>query len=660
MSRELVTTENSFPLLRVYLYALVVFTLLRLGFLAYHAALFQESSASELATAFGAGLIVDSCIAATTLFLIRLFTLLLQPIGRDFAYFIHRAAIYFCFGIYFFVNLVDIVHFEIYDSRLNILLIENLSQMGPILRTVVHDPALYVVLAIWAFFMILFARMIGRKRAQARGRRTPLRPIAAHAISLVTLAALSFLWLDEPFWRISALSTDNQALNQLSLNGVYTLTKAVELKRRLEREAGGADYGFVSNEQAVESTRTLLLARDEQYVSELYPLARRITNPRGLSIEKPNIVIILMESFTAGNIGALGAGDQGCSPAFDRLAEQGIIFTQFYGQETRAHHGLVSTVGSFPSLLGTFLTRRRGTESFYTLATILKRHGYTTSFIYGFDQGFDHMGFFLKQGGFERIIDQEDFPSAAFRGRWGVSDDDLFDKTLSVFAQSDPEVPLLSVVLTSSNHAPYDIPPAFAQAHPEYAGNKAKLAFAYSDYALGQFMEKARRESFFDKTIFAILADHGEMRDGDDRLLKRFHIPCLIYAPRLIAEPRRVNTIGSQVDIATTLMHLIGYPEPFHFAGRDLLGIPPDDGYAVMRSNFTVLYRYRNAVLVRDIRDTVSALYAVDDHSRLVSDSALADQDLKRPLNQRLENYLQTMHYLFSNGKHRCVTSRGR
>lgn len=649
---------GSFILLRVYFSSLVIFFILRIGFLFYNYPIFSDARAADLAQAFLNGLMIDSSVAASTLFLIRLLTLLIQWISRTVALKFHTALVYIFFGLYFFANLSDILFFNEFDSRLNILFLENLGQMGPILGTIVRDYSLFAVTAAWLVVMVAFVLMNNRLTPRLQIKSFKPHPIPATVASLLLLVAFSFLWTAQPFWRTGAFSAGNQALNQLSLNGVYTLIKAYDQRNIIERDLGGVNYQFGPLDEALESVRARILGANEEYIPGLYPLARRIKKPVTLSVSKPNIVIILMEGFSASYVGVLSPDGVGCSPGFDELAQDGILFTNFYGHETRTHHGLVSTVGSFPSILGMFVTRRRGTESFYTLATLLKKYGYSTSFFYGYDQGFDNMGWFLKQGGVDRIIDQTEFPSPRFRAEWGVSDEDLFEKVNEVFSQQSPDTPFFSIVLTSSNHTPHEVPEHFSAKHPEYSGDKLRAAFAYSDFALKQFIDNARDEKYFDNTIFVMVADHGEIRDTTDRYLKRFHIPCLIYGPHLIPQPQVVATIGGQVDIGTTLMHLIGFPHPFHFVGRNLPAIPENEGFAVMRNNYSLYLRAGQTVLVRDIRDTLSMLHPVDSFSRMQQSEVVLNDSLNSRLNQDLEWYLQTVHHLFSKGEHR-VRERG-
>ncbi|HPC11948.1 MAG TPA: LTA synthase family protein, partial [candidate division Zixibacteria bacterium] len=575
--------STGLPVIRTYLSALVVFFLLRLGFLAWHAALFRGAAGTELARAFLGGAVIDSSVTACTLLAAWLIALAALAAGRTAARRVFLGLCAILFGLYFFINLADIAYFDMFDSRLNVLVFENLDQMAPILQTIASGWSVVIVTIVWLAVLTAFILALrARSRVGGYSRRGARRVISGITVGLL-LAALTFLWVGEPFWRLGLFSSGNQALTQLSLNGVYTLLKAYHQKRIWERDFGDIDYAFGPPEEALQRVRREIIGDDEAASEGRFPFARELRRPAPLAVAKPNIVIILMEGFTASGVGALCPGGIGDSPGFDRLAHEGILFTNFYGAGTRTHHGLVSTVASFPSLLELFLTRRRGTESFSTLGTLLRAYGYRTSFFYGYDAGFDHMGFFMRQGGFDLIVDQRDFAAPRFVGKWGVSDEDLFAKVSAYLSGQAEGEPVLSVVMTSSNHTPHDIPPEFAAARPQYAGDRARAAFAYSDYALARFLDGERDKPYFRRTIFVIVADHGEIRDRADRYFKRFQIPCLLYAPGLIPGGRTVSTVGSQADIATTLMHLIGYPRPFHFLGRDLLALPEDRGFAVMR-----------------------------------------------------------------------------
>jgi phosphoglycerol transferase MdoB-like AlkP superfamily enzyme len=115
--------------------------------------------------------------------------------------------------------------------------------------------------------------------------------------------------------------------------------------------------------------------------------------------------------------------------------------------------------------------------------------------------------------------------------------------------------------------------------------------------------------------------------------------------------------VGSQVDIAATLLHLVGYPHTFHFFGRNLLDADSAGGFAVMRNNFMLYYREGGVVLARDVRDTLSELYELDERGRMTAEMRFSDDTLKARLNGDLEDYLQTAWSVFAAGKHRCTLS---
>ena len=304
-SDKIATPEQPMPVFRFYLNAMVVFFVLRLLFLFYHLSLFENSSMTDIVWAFLCGFMIDSSVTTTVLFFLSLFAIPIEFISRKAATKFYICSVHVCLGFCFFVNLADIAYFEIYDSRLNILVWENIGQMGPILQTILVEFHLYVALLALAGLMAGFAWLNRHTVRFFRCRWCQKHRAISTACSLVALVGLSFLWIGEPFWRMSAFASGNQALNQLSLNGVYTLTKALDQKRILDNDSGGVNYQFGSLDSALDRTRATIVSDSEEAVSDLYPLARKQISPVALSVAKPNIVIIIMERLTANNVGVL-------------------------------------------------------------------------------------------------------------------------------------------------------------------------------------------------------------------------------------------------------------------------------------------------------------------------------------------------------------------
>lgn len=160
-----------------------------------------------------------------------------------------------------------------------------------------------------------------------------------------------------------------------------------------------------------------------------------------------------------------------------------------------------------------------GESDFFSIASVLKDRGYDTSFIYGGESHFDNMKSFFLRNGYQRIIDQNSYVSPSFTATWGVSDEDLYSRADEEFARLEDEgKSFYSLVFTSSNHDPFEIPEGKTEPveSPLFTRNNA---VKYSDWAFGRFMEKARKSSYWKNTVFSSsrITTRGPMR----RLISR-------------------------------------------------------------------------------------------------------------------------------------------
>jgi membrane-anchored protein YejM (alkaline phosphatase superfamily) len=153
--------------------------------------------------------------------------------------------------------------------------------------------------------------------------------------------------------------------------------------------------------------------------------------------------------------------------------------------------------------------------------------------------------------------------------------------------------PFFATVLTVSNHPPYTFPTGRIEENPQYV-QKRENAMRYADYAIGKFMRDARGHAFFDNTLFVFLGDHGARMHGKQEIpLPSYEIPVLFYSPTLIAKGRRVDTLGSQMDVAPTILGMLQFDYRSRFFGRDLLNRPAQKNWALMTHN-------RDIALLRD------------------------------------------------------------
>ncbi len=299
--------------------------------------------------------------------------------------------------------------------------------------------------------------------------------------------------------------------------------------------------------------------------------------------KRPNVVVILMESFTARYIGACGSDDD-FTPEFNRLAEQGTLFDRCFSSGTHTHQANYSVLAGMPNLPrheALMEDYALGTQKLPALPEVLKQRGYSTTYLYNGDFAWENMRGFFKGQGIDRFIGRDDFDRGRFFDRtWGVCDHDLFERANQEFSKA--REPFFAAVLTLSNHAPFELPQPlpFPATTTEGSLNKRIDALRYADWALGRFFEQARKETYFQNTLFVLVGDHGfsvapiltELR------LLRFHVPLLFYAPNLLGEQgRRISTVASQNDVIPTILGLLGNGSPWRHWGRDLFSLPPED-----------------------------------------------------------------------------------
>jgi phosphoglycerol transferase MdoB-like AlkP superfamily enzyme len=253
----------------------------------------------------------------------------------------------------------------------------------------------------------------------------------------------------------------------------------------------------------------------------------------------------------------------------DRLARQSVVFGKTYATGTRTVRGMEAVTASFPPVPAEAIVKRPNNEGMFNWSTVMNEAGYKPTFIYGGFGAFDNMNHFFGNNGY-RVIDRSDMEKPKFSNIWGVSDEDLFDHALKVFdGQHARGERIFSVVMTTSNHKPFTFPPGIEGVKPQGGGRDAGVR--YADYAVGRFIEALRARPYFNDTLVVIVGDHGARVYGkEDFPLRSYEIPFMVYAPAHLA-PRRVESVTSQLDVAPTVLGLLGMSYESAFFGRDVL-----------------------------------------------------------------------------------------
>ncbi len=346
------------------------------------------------------------------------------------------------------------------------------------------------------------------------------------------------------------------------------------------------------------------------------PIERRI-HPSGP--EKPlNVVLVSVESLSAEYLGKFG-NTKGLTPNLDRLADEGMLFTRLYATGTRTVRGLEALALSLPPTPGHSVVKRPNNENLHTIGEVFTEKGYESLYLYGGYGYFDNMEHFFGSNGYtvidRRAIDKADIH---YENIWGVADEDLFTQTLRELDQRHAAGrKFFAHVMTTSNHRPYTYPAGRIDIPPATGPDGA---VKYTDWALGDFIERARTRPWFEDTVFVIVADHcAAARGKTDLPLDRFHIPMLIYSPKHVP-PARIETIASQIDVPPTILALLNFGYVSRFFGQDILTEGKTHQRAMMANYQTVGYYEKDTVVELRPQRRVRVVDAATGKERPASD----------------------------------------
>ena len=284
-----------------------------------------------------------------------------------------------------------------------------------------------------------------------------------------------------------------------------------------------------------------------------------------LNNRRPNLLIVLLEGFGGTMVESLG-GVKDASPNIDRLSKEGVWFTRCYANSYRTDRGTVCALSgyqSFPNLSVMKIPAKSRTLP--TIAQQLVKEGYHTDFLYGGDINFTNMKSYLLQGGYQRLTADTDFSLQERQNPWGVNDDITFDHLYQVIKERT-EGPWHTTFLTLSSHEPFEVP------YHRLDAIKPN-AFAYTDDCLGRFVDRLKQLPQWKDLLIVCLPDHGIFypEQGTAHDWDIHHIP-MLWLGGAIREPRVIDCLMNQTDLAATLLGQLDLPhEDFTFS-RNVLG----------------------------------------------------------------------------------------
>jgi phosphoglycerol transferase MdoB-like AlkP superfamily enzyme len=421
--------------------------------------------------------------------------------------------------------------------------------------------------------------------------------------------------------------TGDSMVNSLVVNSGYSLLWALYSIRHETRSS--EIYGKLDTKEMLRYSLDWPWLKKYNFESGEYPTLHRQEAAR--KRDKPlNLVIVLQESMGATFVKSLGG--VAVTPELEKLASEGMWFERLYATGTRSVRGIEAVVaGYLPTPAQSTVKLSKSQTHFSTLGSILESKGYHTQFIYGGEAHFDNMRGFFTNNGFEDIVDIKKIRNPVFVGSWGASDEDLFNTAQhEIDALYKTGKPFFSLIFTSSNHEPFEFPDNRIELF-EQPKDTANNAVKYADWAMGRFFAQAKQSPYWKDTVFLIVADHDNRVYGNNLIpVEKFQIPGLILGADIA--PSRVSVLSSQVDLAPTLLSLMGVSSCHPMVGRDFASDPTSPGRAVLQyeNYFALMESEKITVLKPD--QTALAMSYDEKKKKLNLMGAVSESEAKRAL----------------------------
>lgn len=473
---------------------------------------------------------------------------------------------------------------------------------------VILSIVILIVLTIGVWFTL---RMRGEKRQQysrysygygglGSGKRNRFDDFDRHrgrtSIILLLLTGLLFLPIRGGI-TVSTMNTgqayysQNAYLNHSAVNPLFSLLESIT-----HQEDFASQYRFMKDKEADKIFATMTSTSDEN----TYPLLNEATFKKGT----PDILIVIMESFASDIMPSMGSYKD-VAVCLDSIAQQSILFTRFYANSFRTDRGMVSVLSGYPAQPTTSIMRYpRKTSQLPSIARNLAKYkNYKTTYYYGGDADFCNMRSYLVSQGYQHIISDANFPIEDKLSKWGVPDHILAARMMKdIKAQQNEKRPMLRILQTSSSHEPFEVP-------YHRLKNKRLNAFAYTDSVMGAIVREYRKLPRWKNTLIVFVPDHvgGYKENLNDHDRSRYQIP-LILAGGAISRPMKVGIIGSQHDIAATLLGQLGVEHrEFTFSKNMMSDATPkfaffavNDAFGIVSEENSLIYDNRAKRIVYD------------------------------------------------------------
>lgn len=535
---------------------ILVFALQKPVFMLYNHASGGGLSISDYLQVMVHGLQLDATVAGYLTVIPLLLTLLSVWIPGRYITFILKGYFFIVACIISLIFVVDIALYPYWGFRLDATPLFYLQSPSDALASA---PASTLILQTLVFVVYTYGIFWALKRFVL-----PLMPeqyvkkMFSNSVQLVLLGGILFIPIRGGVTTSTAnvgmvYFSKNQFLNHSAINPCFSFLASLS-----KQQDFAAQYNYFSESQRSKIFKKLTNQPQGDSIPEL------------LTTKNPNIILILMESFSANAIEVLG-GEAGVTPNINRLSKEGILFSNMYANSFRTDRGIVAVLNGYLAQPTTSIMKYPAkSQTLPSIAKSLQKKGYTSDMLYGGDINFTNMQSYFFSSGYSKVTADRDFPLKSRLSKWGANDDITFAHLYQSMTDNSRKEPFFSTFLTLSSHEPFEVP--YNRLKDPYLNS-----VAFTDSCLGDFIDKLKKLPLWNNTLVVLVSDHGfrypaSVKEHDP---KRYHIP-MLWLGGAIKEPRVIANYGNQTDLAATLLYQLDLPhKEFTFSNNMVDSLQP-------------------------------------------------------------------------------------
>jgi phosphoglycerol transferase MdoB-like AlkP superfamily enzyme len=528
--------------LRLFVFWLLFFAVDRLIFIIINAKAIASVDIHQIASTFYHAILLDLSMAGYLLVVPALAYVITMLSGRKIIEFKWLANYILVLVVLF--SITSVVNFNIYrewGTKINAKALEvAYTTPNEALASSVSSPiglTLAVLMLLIALGLVLQRFIVMRKIIFGNSSIWLRIPIA------IIILGLNFIMIrggvsGSPINQSMAYFSDAQVLNVASVNTEWNLLSSLIAANKTK----GNPYKYENSNEAIKLVSNLSAVNRDSTINVL-------------TTKRPNVVLFIMESFTADLTSSLG-DLHGVTPGFDTLAHKGILFSKIYSTGNRTDKGFIGTLAGFPTLGAVNIVKwPEKIEKLPSISRSLNKAGYQNSFYYGGESEFDNYKAFLLSHDVHKLTDRNDFDGGEVTS-WGQFDGAVFNRQLKEIKEI--KQPFFSTILTLTNHEPFAVPGRHKFGTLNNV-EKFKSTAYYTDSCIVAYLNEAKKQTWYKNTLFVFIADHGHIypkNRTDVFVPERYHIPFLLYGDVIKDEYRgRVfDVVGSQADVPATLL----------------------------------------------------------------------------------------------------------